>query len=114
MPDCVFCKIAAGEIPARRAYEDEEAVAFHDLSPQAPVHVLIIPRRHLSNLTAASPGDDPLLGHLVGVARHLAGELGVAESGYRVVINAGPNAGQSVDHLHLHLLAGRPMTWPPG
>jgi histidine triad (HIT) family protein len=114
MPDCIFCKIARAEVPARLAYQDDQAVAFHDLSPQAPTHVLIIPRRHLTNLAEAGAGDEPLLGRLLGVARGLAEELGVAGSGYRVVLNVGPHAGQSVDHLHVHLLAGRPMAWPPG
>ena len=114
MPDCVFCKIASGAIPARIAYEDDAAVAFHDLSPQAPVHVLVIPRQHLPNLAAASAADEPLLGHLLGVARRLGEELGVAGSGFRVALNVGPHAGQSVDHLHVHLLGGRPMGWPPG
>ena len=111
---CLFCRIAAGEIPARLAYEDERAVAFHDISPQAPTHVLIIPREHLPNLAAAQEEHQALLGHLLGVARQLGESLGVAESGYRVVLNVGPNAGQSVDHLHVHLLGGRGLAWPPG
>lgn len=113
MANCIFCKIASGEVPARVAYQDDQAVAFHDLSPQAPTHLLIIPREHVANL-AASAGQESLLGHLMGVARQVAEQLGVVESGYRVVANVGPDAGQSVDHLHVHLLAGRELGWPPG
>jgi histidine triad (HIT) family protein len=114
MAQCIFCRIARGEVEARVVFQDEQAVAFHDLGPQAPVHVLIIPRRHLANLAVASPDDEALLGHLLQVARQLGEELGVAGSGYRVVLNVGPHAGQSVDHLHVHLLGGRGLGWPPG
>jgi histidine triad (HIT) family protein len=114
MADCIFCRIAAGEVPARIAYQDDRAVAFHDRSPQAPLHLLIIPRHHIPNLAAVGEGDEPLLGHLLNVARQLAEGLGVAGSGYRVVVNVGPDAGQSVDHMHVHLLARRVMAWPPG
>ncbi len=113
MSDCLFCKIAAGEIPGERVWEDDRAVAFRDISPQAPTHVLIIPRRHLASLSEAEESDAGLLGHLLDLARRLAVQEGI-ESGYRVVINNGAEAGQSVFHLHLHLLGGRRFTWPPG
>ena len=113
MSDCLFCKIVAGEIPARKAYEDDDLIAFHDITPQAPVHVLIIPRRHIASLDEASEEDGALLGRTLLVARDLARELGV-EGRYRVVNNCGASAGQSVFHVHFHLLGGRPMGWPPG
>ena len=114
MSDCIFCRIAAKEVPADLVYEDDEVVAFRDLNPQAPVHLLIIPRRHLRGLDAAVAGDEPLLGRLALVAAQLAVKEGLAESGYRVVVNNGPDAGQAVDHLHYHVIGGRRMTWPPG
>jgi len=113
MNDCVFCRIATGQIPARKLFEDEDVVAFHDLSPQAPVHVLVIPRRHLASLDAAEHDDVLLLGRLLAGARRAARETGVA-AGYRVVNNCGASAGQSVFHIHLHVLGGRPLFWPPG
>jgi diadenosine tetraphosphate (Ap4A) HIT family hydrolase len=113
MSDCVFCRIAAGQIPARRLFEDDDVVAFHDLSPQAPVHVLVIPRRHVASLDAAEDGDVLLLGRLFAGARRAARETGIA-AGYRVVTNCGASAGQSVFHIHLHVLGGRAMSWPPG
>jgi histidine triad (HIT) family protein len=114
MEGCIFCRIARRKVPAKLIHEDDQSVAFHDLSPKAPIHVLIIPRRHLANLAEASAADEAVLGHLLGVARNLADQLEVADTGYRVVLNVGPHAGQSVDHLHVHLLGGRSMTWPPG
>ena len=114
MPDCIFCKIANHEIESRIAYESGEVVAFHDANPQAPVHILIIPRKHLESVTDLGPGDAGLVLALFQVAGRLAREQGVAEKGFRLVANAGPEAGQSVPHLHLHLLGGRPMRWPPG
>src|SRR5665811_429140 len=114
MSDCVFCSIAAREIPADLVYEDDEVVAFRDLNPQAPVHLLVIPRRHLRGLDAATEGDEPLLGRLALVAARLAAKEGLGESGYRVVVNNGPDAGQAVEHLHYHVMGGRRMTWPPG
>jgi len=113
MSDCLFCKIAAGDIPSKRAYEDDELFAFHDINPQAPVHVLVIPKRHIASLNDATEDDQALLGRVVMTTRRLAEELGVA-SGYRVVNNCGESAGQSVFHVHFHLLGGRPMGWPPG
>ncbi len=110
--DCVFCKIAAGEIPAKRLYEDDHAVAFADLEPQAPVHVLLIPRKHIVSLAHMSPGDEQLIGHLHAVAKSLAEERRL--DGYRTVINTGADGGQTVQHVHLHLLGGRSLKWPPG
>ena len=114
MPGCIFCKIANKEIPAKTVYEDEEVYAFHDLNPQAPAHALVIPKRHIGNLLLAEESDSALLGRLMGAAAHVAHTLGIAESGFRVVANVGVDGGQTVDHLHLHVLGGRHMTWPPG
>jgi histidine triad (HIT) family protein len=113
--DCIFCKIAAGEIPAKKLYEDEHAVAFADINPKAPVHTLIIPRQHIASLAevGASEQEKRLVGHLHGIANQLALQQNL-ENGYRIVINIGPDGGQTVDHLHLHLLGGRAMHWPPG
>ncbi len=113
MSDCLFCKIVAREIPAKLVWEGDQALAFRDISPQAPTHVLVIPRRHLAGLADSREADDALLGHLLGVAREVAKQEGIG-SGYRVVINNGASAGQSVFHLHLHVLGGRGFGWPPG
>lgn len=110
---CLFCKIAAGTIPANRLYEDENVLAFPDISPQAPVHVLLIPKKHLASHAHATAEDTAMLGHLFAAAVEVAREQGLA-NGYRLVINTGPDGGQTVDHLHVHLLGGRHMTWPPG
>ena len=112
--DCLFCKIAAGDIPAKVVYQDDEIVAFRDIHPAAPTHILVIPRRHLTGLAAADSGDQALLGALLLAASRLARDEGLNDGGFRVVANTGPNAGQSVDHLHVHLLGGRRMSWPPG
>lgn len=114
MSDCIFCKIAAKQVPATIVCEDEQAVAFRDLNPQASTHVLIVPKRHIRDLREAQSHDEPLLGHLLTMAAGVARLDGVSESGYRVVVNAGPDAGQSVDHLHVHVLGGRRLSWPPG
>lgn len=114
MKGCIFCGIAEGERPARICHEDEQCVAFHDIHPQAPVHILVVPRRHIASLNAARAEDEALLGHLLRVAAQLAGENGIAASGFRTVINTNAEAGQSVYHLHVHLLGGRGMRWPPG
>lgn len=114
MDDCIFCKIAQKEIPAKLAFENERLVAFHDLFPQAPTHVLIIPKTHYNTLNHIPPEETPLLGEMIAAATQLAKDLNVAESGYRVVMNCNPDGGQSVYHIHLHLLAGRHMAWPPG
>ena len=110
----LFEKIAAREIPARIVCETEDYLAFHDVNPQAPVHVLIVPKRVIPRLAEAQAGDADLLGRMLLAARGIAAELGVAETGYRLVINNGRDAGESVPHLHLHLLAGRALQWPPG
>lgn len=114
MPDTIFARILAREIPADIVYEDDHCLAFRDVSPQAPVHVLVIPKKPLANLLEAGDADTLLLGQLMQAAVHVARTLGIAQSGFRVVANAGPDAGQSVDHLHLHVLGGRHLTWPPG
>ncbi len=106
MTDCIFCKILKGEIPSKKVYEDELVYAFHDIAPAAPVHVLIIPKEHLCCLNEAAPAHQALLGHILLTAKKLAKDLGVDESGYRIVNNCGENAGQTVFHLHFHLLAG--------
>jgi len=112
--NCIFCRIIAGEIPSKKAYEDELVFAFHDINPQAPTHVLIVPKKHIASLNEASKDDQALLGHLTLVASKLADQLGVVDGGYRTVINTGAGAGQSVWHIHVHLLGGRVMGWPPG
>jgi histidine triad (HIT) family protein len=112
--DCLFCRIVAGEIPAEVVHQDERAVAFRDINPQAPVHVLVIPRDHMESLDDAGLKDEALLGHLLRVAARVANEQGLSESGYRTVVNTGAGAGQSVFHLHLHVIGGRALTWPPG
>ncbi|MCG3151047.1 MAG: Purine nucleoside phosphoramidase [bacterium] len=113
---CLFCRIAAGEIPADILYQDESVVAFRDIAPQAPTHLLLIPRRHVASTLDLSGDDAPLVGQLVTVATQLAQEAGFGSisEGYRLVINTGDAAGQSVHHLHLHLLGGRHLAWPPG
>ena len=113
MAETVFAKIVAGQIPARIVHDDDRCRAFHDVNPQAPVHVLVIPKKPVVNVAALEAADESLAGHLVLVAAEVARKLGVS-AGYRLVFNCGPHGGQSVDHLHLHLLAGRPLGWPPG
>jgi histidine triad (HIT) family protein len=113
MAKTIFKKIIDHEIPAKIAYEDNLCLAFHDISPQAPTHVLVIPKKEIASLADASDDDVQILGHLLRVTRDLAKQLGLA-GGYRVVANCGRDGGQSVDHLHLHLLGGRPLSWPPG
>ena len=110
---CLFCKIVEGQIPSTAVYQDEMAYAFADINPKAPVHVLIVPREHIGSLDEAGQDKRALLGHLLWTAAEIAREKGLAK-GYRVVVNNGDDGGQTVDHLHLHLLGGRPMTWPPG
>jgi histidine triad (HIT) family protein len=114
MDQCIFCRIVERHLPARIVFEDDEIVAFEDTNPQAPIHTLIIPRKHLTSLKAATSDDAPLLGRLFMVAAQLARERGLESKGYRTVINTGSWAGQSVPHLHLHLLGGRVFRWPPG
>jgi len=114
MIDCVFCKIIAGKLEGEFVYQDDEIVAFRDINPQAPVHILIVPRKHISSLNDVKPEDVPLIGKLAIVAQKIAKEFGVAETGYRLIWNTGENAGQWIYHVHIHLLGGRRMTWPPG
>jgi histidine triad (HIT) family protein len=113
MPDCIFCRITRGEAPAKKVYEDELVFVFEDINPQAPTHVLIIPKKHIVGLKEAQPEDAEIIGYLHLVAAQIARQRGV-EDGYRTVFNVGPRAGQSVFHLHLHLLGGRSLRWPPG
>jgi len=111
---CLFCDIVSGKIGARKAYEDESLLAFHDINPQSPTHVLVIPKRHITTITDLGPGDEPLVGSMVRRAKELAREAGLADRGFRLVFNCGEDAGYSVYHIHLHLLGGRAMRWPPG
>jgi histidine triad (HIT) family protein len=112
--DCLFCRIARKEIPAKLVHEDDDVVAFDDINPQAPVHVLVVPRRHVASLNELEAGDDALVGKLLRVAAGIARARGVAEPGWRAVVNVGKEGGQLVFHVHLHVLGGRPMFWPPG
>jgi len=114
MADNIFAKIIVKEIPAKIVYEDDRALAFRDIGPKAPVHVLIVPKKEIARVSEATAADEALLGHLLTVAVEVARREGVDETGYRLVINNGPHAGESVPHLHVHLLGGRPMAWPPG
>jgi len=112
--NCLFCKIIKKEIPAKIVFEDDRVLAFEDVNPQAPVHVLVIPKKHIATTLEIGEGDHALVGELVQAANRIARERGVAEQGFRTVMNCNRDAGQTVFHLHLHLLAGRPMSWPPG
>jgi histidine triad (HIT) family protein len=114
MNDCLFCKIVAGEIPAKIVYQDDRLVVFKDINPQATLHVLVVPRRHIATLNDLQPGDDGLVGEMVRRAAALAAEHGYDARGYRTVFNCNADAGQTVWHIHLHLLAGRRLSWPPG
>ncbi len=112
--NCLFCKIAAGDAGTSFVYEDDRIVAFDDINPQAPHHVLLIPREHMDSLNDVAKGDESLIGHLFRVAAQIADQRGIGDSGYRTVVNTGPEAGQSVQHVHVHLLGGRSLAWPPG
>ena len=114
MTDCLFCKIVNREIPGSIVYEDDRVLAFNDINPQAPTHVLLVPKRHIASLNDLTPGDDQIVGELARRAAGLAKERGIAAGGYRTVFNTNRDAGQTVFHLHLHLLGGRAMQWPPG
>lgn len=114
MSDCIFCKIAGKQIPAKIVHEDDQCVAFDDVNPQAPTHTLVIPRKHIASVVEMTEADAGLLGHLMVVGSKVAKTKGIAEGGYRFVVNTGRNGGQTVFHLHLHMLGGRPMHWPPG
>ncbi len=110
---CIFCKIVAGSLPAKKVREDELMLAFHDIAPKAPTHILVIPKKHVGSLAEVTVSDEALLGRLLGAVAEIAREQGLGR-GYRVVISTGAEGGQTVDHLHLHLLGGRQMQWPPG
>lgn len=114
MTDCLFCRLVAGDIPATIVHQSEHLVAFKDITPQAPTHVLIVPRRHIGTLNDLSPADDGLVGEMIRTAAAIAKENGHSDRGYRTVFNCNADAGQTVFHLHLHVLGGRKMTWPPG
>lgn len=114
MDECLFCGIIDGRVKAEIVYRDDAVVAFKDIVPRAPVHLLIIPRKHIADVSALAPDDRPVTGEVFLAAAKLAREFGIAESGYRIVVNSGPDAGQTVFHLHYHLLGGRRMAWPPG
>jgi len=113
-PDCLFCKIVAGEIPAARVHEDDSVIAIRDIAPRAPTHVLFLPREHIGSAADLTVADGPMLGALFGAAADFARSEGIADAGYRMVTNIGQWGGQTVGHLHVHLLGGRSMTWPPG
>jgi histidine triad (HIT) family protein len=112
--DCLFCKIVAGEIPAKLVHQDEHLIAFQDINPQAPMHVLVVPRRHVATLNDLSASDDDLVGEMIRRAAAIARDHGHADRGYRTVFNTNAGAGQTVFHIHLHVLGGRSLTWPPG
>ena len=114
MTDCLFCRIVNGEIPGSIVYEDESVLAFNDINPQAPTHVLVVPKRHIASLNDLAPADDQIVGELARRAAAIAKERGIAAGGYRTVFNTNRDAGQTVFHIHLHLLGGRSMQWPPG
>ena len=114
MMSTIFSKIIAREIPARIAYEDDLCLAFHDISPQAPIHFLVIPKKEIARVAETTPADEPLLGHLIRVAQSVAKQEGLHDTGFRLVINNGPDGGETVPHLHVHVLGGRPLAWPPG
>jgi histidine triad (HIT) family protein len=114
MTDCIFCKIIAGDIPSTNVYRDEQATAFRDINPAAPTHILIVPNRHIDSVNVLTDKDEQLIGHLFIIAKQLAAQEGFAENGYRLIANTGPQAGQTVFHVHLHLLGGAPMKHPMG
>ena len=114
MTDCIFCKIAAGNIPANIVYQNDQVVAFRDLNPQAPTHILVIPKKHIATTNDITTDDAALIGQMYLAARHIAKDEGIADSGYRTVMNCNRGAGQTVFHIHLHVLGGRQMSWPPG
>ena len=109
MTDCIFCKIIKGELPSKNVYNEEQVTAFRDINPAAPTHILIVPKKHIDSINVLTVDDEPLIGHLFFIAKQLAAQVGIAEPGYRLVINTGAESGQTVDHVHLHLLGGRQM-----
>ncbi len=114
MAECLFCRIAHGEIPSKKLYEDDAVLAFYDIDPKAPVHFLVVPKQHIDSAACLTESDAQSIGHIYAVIAKLCKQLGVSESGYRVVTNVGEDGGQSVGHLHFHVLAGRTLAWPPG
>lgn len=114
MTDCVFCKIVSGQIPSRKVWEDAHCYAFDDINPQAPCHVLIVPRTHIADVNSMTTGQEALFGHLFATAKEVARTKGIGEDGYRLVVNNGAEAGQTVFHVHMHVLGGRHLAWPPG
>ena len=112
--DCLFCKIVAGDIPSAKVYEDDKVLAFRDIEPQAPVHILIIPKEHIASANELNEENASVVGHIYAVAAKIAKEEGIAEGGYRIVNNCGVDGGQTVGHLHFHMLGGRSLAWPPG
>ncbi|MEA5047943.1 MAG: histidine triad nucleotide-binding protein [Eubacteriales bacterium] len=114
MNDCIFCKIIAGEIPSKKVYEDDLVYSFADINPQAPAHILVVPKKHIPGVNDLSKEDEAIVGHAYGVIAKLVRELGIDESGYRIVVNSGRDGQQSVPHLHFHVLGGRLLAWPPG
>lgn len=114
LSDCIFCKIVAGEIPSKKIYEDDKVLAFHDISPEAPVHFLVIPKAHIASLNEVNEENAEVFAHIFKTINKLVKEQGIAENGYRVVTNCGEQGGQTVDHIHFHVLGGRNLKWPPG
>ena len=112
--DCIFCKIAEGEIPSKKLYEDEKVIAFHDISPEAPIHFLVIPKKHIKSVNEVSEENANIISHIFLVINKLVKELNIAETGYRIVNNCGKDGGQTVDHMHFHVLGQRELKWPPG
>jgi histidine triad (HIT) family protein len=114
LSNCIFCKIVAGEIPSKKVYEDDQVIAFHDIEPQSPVHVLVVPKKHIVGINELAAEDEAIVGHAYSVISKLVKELQVDQTGYRVVVNSGKDGQQSVPHLHFHILGGRLLAWPPG
>lgn len=114
MSDCIFCKIVCGEIPCSKVYEDDTVLCFNDINPEAPYHVIVIPKKHISNLNSITEEDSEILSHIFMVIKKVVKDLGIEEKGYRVITNCGEDGGQTVQHIHFHVLGGRSLTWPPG
>lgn len=114
MSDCIFCKIVKGEIPAKKVYEDDKVIAFNDISPQSPIHILVIPKNHISSANDINNENKEIIGHIFSVISNIAKSEGIADKGYRIVNNCGEDGGQTVSHIHFHILGGRQLQWPPG